>query len=163
MTYPQQQPLYVEGLNGQVQFDGLTVTIFRKGFRARSTIGKGEKRIPVGAIVSVQWKPAGALVNGFIQFETAGQGGTRSRSGSQTVDAARDENSVLFTKKQIGQFDQLRAAVDQAVNARFQPQQPMQIPAQMSVADELAKLATLYQQGVLSPEEFAHQKARLLG
>ncbi len=60
------------GHNGQVQFDGQYVTIARKGFLARATVGKGEKRIPLTAITSVQWKPAGALVNGFIQFETAG-------------------------------------------------------------------------------------------
>jgi hypothetical protein len=44
------------------------------------------------------------------------------------------------------------------------PQMPRMAPAPMySVADELAKLATLREQGVLSSEEFDIQKARLLG
>jgi hypothetical protein len=34
-------------------------------------------------------------------------------------------------------------------------------PAQLSVADEVAKLAVLLDQGVLSPEEFDSQKAAL--
>ena len=36
------------------------------------TIGKGEKRIPISSIKAVQWKPAGPLVNGFIQFTVPG-------------------------------------------------------------------------------------------
>lgn len=35
--------------------------------------------------------------------------------------------------------------------------------AQVDVADELQKLATLKEQGVLTEEEFATQKAKLLG
>lgn len=150
----------IEGVNGQVGFDGVYVVITRSGWRARTTIGKGEKRIPVASIASVQWKPAGPLMSGFIQFETAGMGGTRSRSGSQTYDAAKDENSVLFTRKQQAAFEQLRAAVEQAIAARHSPQPQHAAPA--SVADELVKLAQLRDQGVLSPVEFEQQKARLL-
>jgi hypothetical protein len=152
----------VRGQNGQVVFDGTYVTIRRKGFIARNTIGKGEKRIPVGSIVSVQWKPASAVFRGFIQFETAGVGGTRSRAGSQTHDALRDENSVVFTKPQMAAFAALRAAVEQALAERHNPQRMHQQPAP-SIADELAKLAALMQQGVISRQEFDEQKARLLG
>lgn len=151
-----------EGHNGQIAFDGYTVTITRKGFLARASVGKGEKSIPLASVVSVQWKPAGGLVNGFLQLETAGQGGTRSRAGSQTTNAARDENSVIFTRRQMPQFEQLRMAVDQALTAMHRGHAPQQ-PAPASVADELAKLGALYQQGLLSAPEFAAQKARLLG
>jgi hypothetical protein len=164
VTYPPHQQSTtprIEGVNGQVRFDGQFVIISRDGWRARSTIGKGEKRIPVASLASVQWKPAGGLVNGFIQFETAGQGGTRSRAGNQTVEAAKDENSVLFTKKQMPAFEQLRAAVDQAIAAQYNPQPQMAAPA--SLADELAKLVQLRDQGILSPAEFEAAKARLLG
>ena len=53
-----------KGQGGELHFDGRVVTIARKGFLARATVGKGEKRIPVQSIAAVQWKPAGALVNG---------------------------------------------------------------------------------------------------
>ncbi|WP_227999757.1 SHOCT domain-containing protein [Mycolicibacterium sp. P1-5] len=36
-------------------------------------------------------------------------------------------------------------------------------PESVSVADELAKLAKLRDDGVLTPDEFAAQKAKLLG
>jgi hypothetical protein len=165
VTYPHpQQQISAQGHNGQVHFDGTYVTITRKGFLARASVGKGEKRIPLASIASVQWKPAGALVNGFIQFETAGVGGTRSGFGRQTTDAGRDENSVIFTKKQMPAFEQMRSAVEQALAARLNSQPMMMAPAApASVADELAKLAGLVQQGLLSQQEFAQQKARLLG
>lgn len=170
-----------KGHNGTIRFDGQYVTIVRSGFLARATIGKGEKRLHVSQITAVQFKPASAMVNGFIQFTVPGGVEQRSRYGSQTSDAARDENSVVFTNRQGPAFEQMRAAIDQAIAAQHAPQawqQPMPMPpgpqwgpppapmppaAPVSVADELAKLAALRDQGVLSPEEFEAQKARLLG
>ena len=60
------------GKAGQIQFDGQYVTITRKGFLARSIVGKGEKRLHIAQISGVQWKPAGPLINGFIQFTLPG-------------------------------------------------------------------------------------------
>jgi hypothetical protein len=164
VTYaPHAQPaaMTANGHTGQVHFDGTYITITRKGFLARASVGKGEKRIPLGSVSSVQWKPAGGLVNGFIQFEIPGQGGSRSAFGKQTTDAARDENSVVFTKKQMPEFERLRGVIEQAIAARHNA--PSQTAAPVSVADELAKLAALRDQGLLSPQEFEQQKARLLG
>ncbi|MER6065092.1 DUF4429 domain-containing protein [Streptomyces sp. NPDC001792] len=149
----------VSGYGGQIQFDGEYVTITRKGFLARSMVGKGEKRLHIAQIAAVQWKPAGAFVNGFIQFTVPGGNERRSKFGSQTASASQDENSVVFTKQQQPAFEKLRAALDQAIAAQHAPQAAA---APVSVADELAKLAALQQQGILSREEFEQQKARLL-
>ncbi|MFE5139264.1 DUF4429 domain-containing protein [Streptomyces fagopyri] len=150
----------VSGQGGQIQFDGQYVTITRKGFLARATVGKGEKRLHISQIAGVQWKPAGAMVNGFIQFTVPGGSERRSAFGSQTTNAAKDENSVVFTKKQMPEFEKLRAALDAAIAAHHAPPAPP--AAAGSVADELAKLGALREQGLLSPEEFEQQKARLL-
>ena len=72
------------GVNGQVSFDGQWVTITRNGFLARTTVGKGVKKIPIGAISAVQWKPPGPLVNGFIQFTVPGGNERRSQFGRHT-------------------------------------------------------------------------------
>lgn len=154
--------LVARGQSGTVMFDGTFVTISRTGL-SRLTIGKGDKRIPVASIAAVQWKPAGALVNGFIQFTLPGGVERRSRAGSQTFDAARDENSVVFTKKQAPEFEQMRQAVEQAIAHRYAPQQQYAPAPAASVADELMKLGQLVQQGLLSREEYEQQKARLLG
>ncbi|MFE0132404.1 DUF4429 domain-containing protein [Streptomyces sp. NPDC059037] len=151
----------VSGKGGQIQFDGEYVTVSRKGFIARTTHGKGEKRLHVSQISAVQWKPAGPLVNGFIQFTVPGGIERRGQFGSQSMNAAQDENSVMFTKKQQPEFEKLRAAIDAAITAQHGPQLLTAAPS--SLADELAKLAQLRDQGVLSSEEFERQKAKLLG
>jgi hypothetical protein len=149
-----------KGRNGTVTFDGQTVTINRKGFVARTTVGKGTKSIPVHAITAVQWKPAGMMV-GYIQFTLSGGTERRSRFGKQSQDATTDENSVTFTKGRQGDFERVREAVQAAITNRHAaapaPQQTS------SVADELAKLVQLRDAGVLSSDEYEVQKARLLG
>lgn len=153
--------IQASGVNGQVSFDGSFITITRKGLLARATIGKGEKRIPIGSVTAVQWKPPGAMVRGFIQFTVPGGNEGRSHAGRQTSDAAKDENSVLIDRSQREAFERLREAVEQAIAQRGIPTQSAAAP--VSVGDELAKLAALHQQGVLSEEEFAAAKARLIG
>ena len=154
--------LEAKGTGGQIEFDGQYVTITRKGFLARATVGKGEKRLHVSQISAVQWKPAGAFVNGFIQFTVPGGNERRSAFGSQSKSAAQDENSVMFTKQQQPEFEKLRATLDEAVAQQHTPQQHSAPVAPTSVADELGKLSALLQQGMLTQPEFEQQKARLL-
>jgi hypothetical protein len=76
-----------------------------------------------------------------ITIETTGGGTIRARGLSK------------------GDAQKAKELIDERVaRARTGP-----APAASSVADELAKLATLREQGVLSTEEFEAQKGRLLG
>jgi hypothetical protein len=153
----------VKGHNGVINFDGHFVTINRKGFLARATIGKGEKRIPVASIVAVQFKPAGGIVNGFIQFTVPGGNERRSSFGSQSTDAAKDENSVMFTKKQMPEFLALREAIEQVIVARATPQAPVHAPPSApNIGDQIQQLALLRDQGILTQAEFDAKKADLL-
>ena len=99
------------GRGARVSFDGSYVTIARSGWSAP---GKGEKRIPVQSITAVRWKPAG-LMSGYIQFTVLGGSEVHTRSGRQTIDAARDENSVVFARRRQPDFQVLREAVEQAL------------------------------------------------
>jgi len=147
-----------KGHNGQLSFDGQFVTIARKGFLARASVGKGQKRLPIGSITAVQFKPAGAVTNGFIQFTISGGNEVRSSFGSQTSTAAHDENSVVFVKKQMADFESFRAAVETAIaNQHARPQ-----PATTNLADELTKLSELHASGVLTSDQFESAKGRLL-
>lgn len=150
-----------QGETGLVAFDGQYVTISRNTMLGRSTVGKGEKRLHVAQVSAVQWKPAGSVVNGFIQFTLPGGNERRSQFGSQTNYAARDENSVVFTKKQQPEFAKLRAALDEAIAAQHSSTPPS-APTPPLVA-ELTKLAGLLESGVLTKEEFQQAKAHLLG
>jgi Domain of unknown function (DUF4429)/Short C-terminal domain len=151
----------VKGRNGQVSFDGQCVTITRKGLLARSSIGKGEKRLPINQIAAIQWKPAGWAWNGFIQFTVPGGNEQQSAFGNRTMRATKDENSVMFTKKQMPEFERLRAAIDEAI-ARQHVRQAAGSSGG-SIADELAKLAALREQGVITDADFEAGKAKLLG
>ena len=70
---------------------------------------------------SVQWKPPGLLVNGYISFTVPGGNEKQSRLGSATRDAVKDENSVIVTKQQAGGFAPLRQAVEAALAANSNP------------------------------------------
>lgn len=108
--------LVANGRNGQVHFDGRTVTITREGFAARATHGRGEKSIPLRHIAAVQFKPVALLTTGYIQFTVPGElASTRRSKGSRTIDAASDENSVIFLKKQQPEFEALKDAVRSAI------------------------------------------------
>jgi hypothetical protein len=145
---------------GSVEFDGHFVTIRRKGL-GRLTVGKGEKRIALASIAAIQLKPAGPVINGFIQFSLPGGQERRSAFGRQTADAVQDENSVVFTRRQQPQFEALRAEIETAIMARSSPQQ-VSSPAG-ALADQLAQLAQMRSAGLLSDREFDAAKTRLLG
>ncbi len=154
-------PLEVRGHNGTVRFDGITVTIARIGFLARASVGKGEKQIPLRAITAVQFKPAGPLMNGFIQFSLGGGNEARSRFGQQTGQAVNDENSVVFTRAQRDAFAGLRDTVQMAMAALASGAGPMP-PAPDPVA-QLQQLAALHRSGALSDAEYAAAKQSVLG
>lgn len=144
-----------KSLGGVVAFDGQLVTIRREGMFARSTVGKGEKRIPVASITAVQWKAPTALNHGFISFTIAGGIEKKSRFGSQYVDASTDENSVVVKKKDRAAFEELRAAIEAAIGRGDAPAP--------SGAEEVARLAELHAAGHLTDDEFSAAKARALG
>lgn len=105
------------GRNGQITFDGKTVTITREGAAARATHGRGEKLIPLRQITAVQFKPVSLLTAGYIQFTVPGEVSNNKGKGARTFDASKDENSVLFLKKNEDDFAALKKAVQSALAA----------------------------------------------
>lgn len=150
-----------DGRNGgTVELLENVLVIRRKGVASFLTQGlKGEKRIPYTSITSVQFKEAG-FTTGYIQFGISG--GIESRRG--VWDATTDENTVLFTKEAAEQFRKLRDIVEDRIAAARQGHSASNAPPMSaSIAEELTRLADLRDRGVLSDEEFAAQKSRLLG
>jgi len=148
------------GTSGAVTFDGYVVTIHRTGL-SRATIGKGIKQIPLDHITGVQFKPAGPLMNGFIQFTLAGCIERQSRFGRQTYEAVTDENSVAFTRKQAPAFEEIRGRIQGAVTARLRGQYgPVQsapdVPARMQ------QLQRMLEDGLITPTEFDLKRKELL-
>ncbi len=154
--------MIVKGRGGEIEFDGHFITIRHTGALGRITVGKGDKRIPITSITAVQIKPAGAMVNGYIQFTLSGGNEKRSGFGTQTFDAAGDENSVIFTKNQEEDFVKLRDAVEKAMIERSGPQVIVSAPAGPSKLEQLKQLGELRDAGVLTTEEFEVEKGKIM-
>lgn len=149
---------------GYVSFDGHFVTIQRHGL-GRFNVGKGIKRIPLTAISSIQIKPQGLAVPGFIQFSLAGGNEKTSEFGRQTRDASKDENSMLISNARNNEFEfvALRDAVEAAMRALHSPAAPAaDAPAPDDVFVHLEKLGSLRDAGILTEAEFTSKKADLL-
>ncbi|NAE18234.1 DUF4429 domain-containing protein [Enterococcus hirae] len=146
-------PVRASSFNGKASFDGDFLTI------ERLAPARDSKRIHVAGIAAVQWKSATALTNGFIQFTVPGGNEARSRPLRGARDAARDENSVAFSRKSMPGFEALRDAVEAAIVRHGQPASPASQPDVMLQLEQLGKLRDA---GVVSPEEFEAKKAELL-
>ncbi|MCM8730456.1 DUF4429 domain-containing protein [Hephaestia sp. GCM10023244] len=125
-----------------VDEDGVTIA-----YRALYHGFKGDKRLPFSSITAIQFREPGTWLSGYIQFSIKG--------GVEWIGQInQDENALQFDRAAADAFRALRDFVQSRI------EHPGVATASVSVADELAKLANLR---ILTPEEFAQQKARLLG
>jgi hypothetical protein len=145
----------VEGSNGSVELQENGIVIRRKGLANILTQGiQGDKMVPYSNITAVQFKTAGTFMAGMIQFTL--QGGREFKGG--LMEATKDENAVLFEKKQQQSFE----AVRDHVQGKLMEQESGVGAQSTGMADELTKLADLVERGFLSKGEFDARKAALL-
>lgn len=157
-SYRPMATLTAKGRNGQLTLLDGRIRISRKGVLGLMTQGlKGDKEIQITSISSIQWKKAGAVVNGYIQF--AFMGGQEAKGGM--FQGATDENTVVFTKKQQPRFEAIRDEVQRLMNA---PAQASAVPHPPTAGplDRIKQLAELRDAGAISHEEFEAKKAELL-
>jgi hypothetical protein len=141
--------------------DRLTIT--PRGVGGFMTKGlKGTKTIPFRSITAVQHRKTSAIFSGYLQFTLPG--GIESRGG--WFSAVSDENTFNY----VGGVDEdaLIEEVKTYIERRIQElrDEDRGGPGTRSagiMADELTKLAKLRDQGVLTEDEFAKAKQRLLG
>lgn len=109
----QDTALSVTGVNGQIEINDNLIHITRKGFKAFMCHGfDGTKTIFISKLSAVQFKEAGNMTNGFIQFVMSGS--HESKGG--LFDATKDENTVMFDKKQQSDFEKVRDYIFSKVN-----------------------------------------------
>lgn len=151
----EQAVMTVKGHNGQIELHQHKIKIVRKGVLAFMTQGlKGDKEIQIKQISSIQFKKAGMMFNGYIQF--AFLGGTEAKGA--LLQATQDENTVVFTHKQLPEFEKLKSEIEKRMNASTDV-----ASGASSNLDELEKLAGLRDKGIISSEEFDLKKKQLLG
>lgn len=162
---PESVIFHAEGENGQVVLTERAVIIGRKGFLQAYMSGtlKGNKSIPYKSITAVQFKEPGSITLGYIRFTHSGEIGLR-RIWDSNLHAVfkyseTDENTVTISKKQKENFRMVRDIVEEKIHA------PLMTPQQVSapnIADEIAKLASLKKDGLISDEEYAQLKSKLI-
>ncbi|MEK2611442.1 DUF4429 domain-containing protein [Pseudomonas shirazensis] len=146
--------LKANGHNGQLELTNSALRIKRKGALAFLTQGfKGDKEIPIKQITSIQFKKASIIVNGYIQFTF--NGSQEAKGG--VLQGASDENTVMFRSGQQKEFNAIRDELQKRMNEQAEPSKPS------SSLDDLEKLATLKDKGVITDEEFQLKKKEILG
>lgn len=130
------------------------ITLHRHGLMNAVNVGlTGDKDIYLTTITGIQVMKPG-ITTGYIQFMA---GGNLDNKGGVTG-AVKDENTILFTgKNNYATAMELKAKIEELLH---KPVPSIAPPA--STADELAKLAALRDQGILTDQEFTEQKSLLL-
>ena len=101
-----------QGINGKLVLGKGYVEIVRKGFMSFMTQGfKGNKKIAIKQISAIQFKPAGFITNGYIQFSFIG--GQESKRG--IFMATQDENTLMFNKKQQSEFEKIKEQLEKHI------------------------------------------------
>lgn len=146
----------VKAVNGTIIVAPERITIRRKGAMSFMTQGmKGDKEIMIEDISTIQIRQPKLGSRGYIQFGF--KGGTENKSG--LLDAVKDENSVLFDKKHADDIMKAKELIEQyrtAARARTGG------TVALSQADELEKLASLRDRGILREDEFQAKKRQIL-
>lgn len=150
---------YLKGVNGQLELYNDKIVIKRKGALAKMTQGffKGDKTLYLRQITGIQVKKGGMLTNGYIQFTVPG--GVENRKG--LTDATKDENTVMFNKKDNDLVDKIKIKIEELQNDNLNNGTFVQ--QQLSPADEIKKYKGLLDEGIITGEEFNQKKKQLLG
>jgi hypothetical protein len=127
------------GANGRISVEGSNVIISRKGtgFITRINQGlQGDKVIPLHQITAVQMKEPG-FARGYLRLSMNG----RDPVGG-LFEAVTDENAVLFEKKHLAAFKEIRDLIQTKMGTH-------QTAPGLSAADEIEKLGRLCEAGCL--------------
>jgi len=148
-----------KGINGTLIVTNTGITIHRgkRGAIFGSASQRGDKTIGYNVLSAVHLQKGGLIQRqGYIRFSFIG--GTESKSSTRNG-INKDENTIIFFRKRNKEFEAAKRLIEQRTQkATVQPFQHT-----YSDADELAKLAQLKQQGVITKAEFETKKKQLLG
>ena len=156
-----------KGQNGIVLIYDEYIEISRKsigGFLSQGS--KGNRRYYYSDINSIEYKTPTKMSNGYFKVIVGGTSEIDAKVGlfSSSMDSVKDPNTVIlraFSKKVSEECDSL---YDQAMTRL----QAVKVKGSSTLEkasnlDELKKLGELLTSGILTQEEFAAEKSRLLG
>jgi hypothetical protein len=149
----------MKGVAGMLGVLDEKITITPQGVLGFMTKGlKGTKTIPIRSITAIEFREAGAVVSGYLQFTIPG--GNESRGGVHA--AATDENTFMFAGKWNNSLAiEIKEFIEGKMREFHVPRSTQSNPV-ASLSDELQKLASLRDSGILSDQEFQSAKRRLI-
>lgn len=134
------------------------LSITRKGVMSGLTHGlKGEKSIPLKNITAVQLKKPG-FNNGYIQFGLLG--GNESKGG--ILDAAQDENTIMFTRKYYPEMVELKEIIESYIFSETTNTTIVNAPVEKTSVEQVKELKELLDMDIITQEEFDRKKNELL-
>lgn len=154
----------VEGVNAYLLVMADRIRIQKKDEKVFLNQGfKPNHDIPLSQISGVRLKKPTTMGSGYIQFLLAGA------DESQAADIRRDENVVFFKGPNEAEFEKIKAAVEMKISAPRIPDNGLRNPGYsqsqpraISYIEELEQLAALRTKGVITEEEFAAKKRKIL-
>lgn len=140
-----------KGYNGTLILTDNGVIIKRgiKGFLLGGGKLRGDKTIPYASIVAVQLKKAG-MTAGYLQLTL--KGGSEAKGG--LFQSTTDENTVNFYNGKNKDFEEAKETIEKHISGGSHKA--------ASNLDELEKLASLKEKGIITQEEFDAKKKSLL-
>lgn len=143
----------IKGVAEEMELYDDRVVITPKGIMGFLAKGiKGSKEIPFRSITAIQFKEAGTILSGYIQFTLPG--GTESKSG--ILAATSDENTFVFDNKANDEMKKVKIFIQERIGKS-------EHKASSSLADEILKLKKLKDEGALTEAEFNDFKKKLVG
>ena len=126
------------------------------GSKVRKGI-KGSKTVPFESITAIQYREGNNLTNGYVQISIKGY--QESKKG--LLDAAQDENSIMFRKENNKVFKEIADLIQEKI-IEFSSKASNNVTSQISISEEIEKLNNLFKSGAISEEEFTKAKDKLI-
>lgn len=142
--------MQADGANGTVTLYEDRLEISREGIGMIHKMQhgfKGDKEIPYDSITSVQLRKPSSVTRGYIQF---GQSGF-SESDDGLMDATSDENTVLFDKGSLSEFEEVREKIRELSKGDVRE-------TTGSMDGAMEKLRERYAEGEIDEEEYEQRK-----
>jgi hypothetical protein len=149
----------LKGVDKDLFIEGTKIRIHkRKGFLQ----AESEKTISASKVSSIQTKKPG-LVSGYIQFSVIGDHSISAMASGSTMQAATDENAVLFVGNENYELAlKIKAYIESLEDEKESNAASTAQPAS-SPADEIRKYKALADEGIITQEDFEAKKKQLLG
>lgn len=139
------------GVNDQLEVYDDRVIIRRKNSKAKFS---GDKTIYLNQVTGVEFKKAGRLIAGYLQFTLPGS--VSSKKGIH--DAVHNENSVVFNNKYNDEAEEIKLKIEALIK-----NQSKSNDVKLDDTDLLRKYKQLFDDGIITQEEFQAKKKEILG